>query len=93
MTWTRIDISSDKNFAEANAFCRSVMEKSGEAHIQNDLEWIATISGRSAIVLFINRDVPAFGLAFRRTGPLTFLWANSQYIRKRCAGLNSVRVR
>jgi len=73
VTWTRIDISSDKNFAEANAFCRSVMEKSGEAHIQNDLEWIATISGRSAIVLFINRDVPAFGLAFRRTGPLTFL--------------------
>ena len=49
------------------------MEKSGEAYIQNDLEWIATISGRSAILLFIDRDVPAFGVAFRRTRPLRFL--------------------
>ncbi|HVI79734.1 MAG TPA: GNAT family N-acetyltransferase [Candidatus Acidoferrum sp.] len=82
MTWTRIDISSDKNFAEANTFCRSVMEKSGEAHIQNDLEWIATILGRSAIVLFINRDVPAFGLAFRRTRPLKFFLGEIPIYRK-----------
>ena len=72
MTWTKIDISSDKNFAEANAFCRSVMEKSDEVHIRNDLDWIATTSGRSAIILFINRHVPAFGLAFRHTRPLKF---------------------
>src|SRR3954451_24726741 len=48
------------------------MKKSGQVNFRNDLEWIVKIAGQSAVVLYTDQDVPAFGLAFRRTRPLRF---------------------
>src|SRR4051794_17571693 len=48
------------------------MEKSGQANYRNDLDWVTKVAERSAIALFIDQSVPAFGLAFRQTRPLRF---------------------
>src|SRR5689334_10654308 len=72
MTWVKTEILSADALEEAIAFCRLVMKKSGQAHFRNDLEWVIQIAGPSAVVLFTNRDIPAFGLAFRRIRRLRF---------------------
>jgi hypothetical protein len=72
VAWIKADISAADAEGETIAFCRLVMRKSGRANYRNDLEWIIKIAGRSAVVLFIDRDIPAFGLAFRRIRPLRF---------------------
>ena len=69
MAWTKVDLSSVNAMEEAIAFCRLVMKKSGQANFRNDLEWAVEIAGRSSVVLFIDQEIPPFGLAFRRTRP------------------------
>jgi hypothetical protein len=72
MAWTKVDLYSANAMDEAIAFCRSVMKKSGQDNFRNDLEYIIKIAGRSSVILITDPDVPAFGLAFRRTRPLRF---------------------
>src|ERR1044071_9528527 len=65
MAWVKSETLSSDALKEAIAFCRLVMTKSGQAHFRNDLEWVIQIAGPSAVVLFTDRDIPAFGLVFR----------------------------
>jgi hypothetical protein len=88
MVWVKTEILTSQALEEAIAFCRQVMKKSGQAHFRNDLEWVIQIAGLSAVVLFTDRDIPAFGLAFRRIRRLRFPQGELCYLKKSCTGLN-----